>query len=420
MNIRFFSGGAGCGKTYQVMQAIAEHVQAKPLQDGQKVLALTFMHGSRRRLHDRLGQVSEVGGRFECMVVDSLAWRVVYRWQALLAQKGGAVPAEGDFEGVCNAAAMLLSEPTVGYWLAATYPVFILDEAQDLNEVRLAIVIALAAHMDVIAAADEFQCLDEKLRPNLAFKWLEANSKMVTLTEPQRTKVAELLDAAHAIRSGRPPKSGTAFRIMPAAQPGLAGTFLSNQIGWSKGKRDFAVITTANGDFSQRVTTWVESRTTKHGNGPFSIPWEQSEKKAIDVFLGALKLPDKAAATLFDEHIHRMQDDRVSRDVRNWLDNQRRTQGRVEFSKQEIEDVVERSFMHRKNGMHHGRKELRGMTVHGAKNREFENVVVLWPAATGGDEEHRRRLLYNAVTRAKVRCLVLVQAQSALARPPFE
>lgn len=59
------------------------------------------------------------------------------------------------------------------------------------------------------------------------------------------------------------------------------------------------------------------------------------------------------------------------------------------------------------------------MTVHGAKNREFDNVIVLWPAAVTGSDDWKRRLLYNAITRAKMRCLVLVQAKSSLARAPF-
>lgn len=32
----------------------------------------------------------------------------------------------------------------------------------------------------------------------------------------------------------------------------------------------------------------------------------------------------------------------------------------------------------------------------------------------GGSDDQKRRLLYNAVTRAKERCLVLVQAQASL------
>lgn len=60
------------------------------------------------------------------------------------------------------------------------------------------------------------------------------------------------------------------------------------------------------------------------------------------------------------------------------------------------------------------------MSVHGAKNREFEHVVVLWPLAVAGDDEHKRRLLYNAITRAKSDCLVLVQLKQQLDQPPFK
>jgi superfamily I DNA/RNA helicase len=67
------------------------------------------------------------------------------------------------------------------------------------------------------------------------------------------------------------------------------------------------------------------------------------------------------------------------------------------------------------------------MTIHQAKNREFENVVILWPVQVGGDAESLRRLLYNAVTRAKSRVLILLQspptkgaqAKDRLALPPF-
>ena len=62
---------------------------------------------------------------------------------------------------------------------------------------------------------------------------------------------------------------------------------------------------------------------------------------------------------------------------------------------------------------------LTAMTVQQAKNREFEGVVVIWPYQVGGDAEHKRRLLYNAVTRAKRWCNVIVQGQNILAAPPF-
>jgi hypothetical protein len=47
-------------------------------------------------------------------------------------------------------------------------------------------------------------------------------------------------------------------------------------------------------------------------------------------------------------------------------------------------------------------------TVHGAKNREFDNVFVFWPYKVPSDVAQRRRLLYNAVTRSTRNCMVLV------------
>ena len=54
------------------------------------------------------------------------------------------------------------------------------------------------------------------------------------------------------------------------------------------------------------------------------------------------------------------------------------------------------------------------MTIQQAKNREFDHVIALWPYTIPNDVEQRRRLLYNAITRAKRSCLVLVQAENML------
>jgi DNA helicase IV len=49
------------------------------------------------------------------------------------------------------------------------------------------------------------------------------------------------------------------------------------------------------------------------------------------------------------------------------------------------------------------------LTVHAAKNREFDHVFVFWTfKAEKWSDEEQRRLLYNAVTRAKLDCTVLV------------
>ena len=59
------------------------------------------------------------------------------------------------------------------------------------------------------------------------------------------------------------------------------------------------------------------------------------------------------------------------------------------------------------------------MTVHQAKNREFDGVVVVWPHTVAGSADQKRRLLYNAVTRARKWCNVVVQSQGIRDAPPF-
>ena len=59
------------------------------------------------------------------------------------------------------------------------------------------------------------------------------------------------------------------------------------------------------------------------------------------------------------------------------------------------------------------------MTIQRAKNREFPNVIVLWPHTATGSAEHLRRLLYNAITRAQSHCTVIVLGQNRLDAPPF-
>jgi superfamily I DNA/RNA helicase len=59
------------------------------------------------------------------------------------------------------------------------------------------------------------------------------------------------------------------------------------------------------------------------------------------------------------------------------------------------------------------------MSIHRAKNMEFKNVVVLWPYSVSGNDEHLRRLLYNAITRAQHKCVVIALGKNRLTAAPF-
>lgn len=59
------------------------------------------------------------------------------------------------------------------------------------------------------------------------------------------------------------------------------------------------------------------------------------------------------------------------------------------------------------------------MTIHQAKNREFDRVIVLWPHEVAGDDERKRRLAYNAITRARYEAIVIVQDEERVGCTPF-
>jgi superfamily I DNA/RNA helicase len=85
----------------------------------------------------------------------------------------------------------------------------------------------------------------------------------------------------------------------------------------------------------------------------------------------------------------------------------------------EIEAVIARQLAMRRQRHGADNHDFAAMTVQQAKNREFEGVVVLWPYQVGGDAEHKRRLLYNAITRARRWCTIVVQNPNLLQDAPF-
>ena len=413
MTVHAFTGGAGCGKTHMLMASLSEHLDATPLHPGQKILALTFMHGSRRRLEERLGMLQNLKGRTDCMTIDSFAWRLVRRWSFVNIQPS-------EYERVCEAASALARVKEVQSWVAATFPILVVDEAQDMTLNRLGMVAGLANRLELFIAADEFQCLSEELRPNPACAWLSQICAPVELTQPHRTNVDELLNAAQSIRNGEAPKSEKLFKVAQTSTPALTGAWINSNLSWFGGGKSVAIITPTLGAFAREALTWAAANRTKTGAGPYSIPWEQSEAKAATEYLATIHLADQADAPSIVAVLAAAGDARAARNVTEWLEIQRRTRSKVEFARDEVVKLVEQSFSQRRQSRRSEVPGWKGMTVHGAKNREFDNVIVLWPAAVGGSDDQKRRLLYNAVTRAKERCIVLVQATAHMGRPPFK
>ncbi|WP_235592258.1 ATP-dependent helicase [Lysobacter capsici] len=401
------------------MEALSAHLVDVPLGEHQKALALTFMHGSRRRLDERLSALPVLRNRYECTTLDSFAWRLVRRRRTIIEELGLHFPNPEDYDVLSATAATLLRLQTIGRWVASTFPVFLLDEAQDLTVSRLDMIRALSDHAKLIVAADEFQCLDEALRPNPACVWISKAIGPQELAVSHRTAVPALLNAAQAVRAGQAPVfERTRFVQALTPNAALAGTFTANALGWY-GVSDAAIITPSINKFAQDVVAWVQANRTRHNNGPYLIDIEQSERQLVETCLGQITFEGTVSLNVAADAVRLCGDPYIAGEATRWMDRQRRTKDRVELSRVELEDLIRRLFSARRRIRGGAASFARLINVHGAKNREFKNVIVLWPAAVGGTDEQRRRLFYNAITRAKAHCTVLVQAKVSLSKAPF-
>jgi superfamily I DNA/RNA helicase len=102
MTFDFFEGAAGTGKTHSLVGRARDIVEGGALGEGQRLLALTFMNGARRRLDARLSENPTFKRRFDCQTFDVFARTLVARRRSLItpAMQAQAV-ALSEFDGPC-------------------------------------------------------------------------------------------------------------------------------------------------------------------------------------------------------------------------------------------------------------------------------------------------------------------------------
>jgi hypothetical protein len=425
MSLLLFEGPAGSGKTTRLMKELASVLEIRPLAVHERVLALTKMHGSRRQLQQRLSKVSCLYGQFRCVTVDSFAWRLVKRWRSIYRVRFGGEPKAGKYEEYCRSAGNLLNDPLVSQWVNKTFPIVIVDEMQDIKEGQLAMIQGLSKVAICLAAADYYQDLnDDWLNP--AVMWAHECAEVVELTNIHRTKATGLLQASKGIReSCSVPDNGNGFSVLGALNCNVGAMYVSQRLEWWRAKYDdIAVISPVHAKssrFVRNLITRVEKSPIGTGKkyGPHHVRWETSQQDEEDKFITQLNLPDDPLALVQASDISLPSESAVSEALAAWLDKQRRIAGRKTFSvaelREQISQVYQRIRAYRTTHM----KGVRAMTIHQAKNREFDAVIVLWPYEITGSLERQRRLLYNAITRAKNEALVVVQNPERLEKPPF-
>jgi superfamily I DNA/RNA helicase len=344
------------------------------------------------------------------------------------------------FDGPCSLAAGLLEYEPVRQWVARSFPLVLVDEAQDLDEHRMRILQGLSPYCRIAAAADAFQCLYDGRDTAPLIGWLEGAGQTHRLTQPRRTQQQGLLGAALAVREGRDIKTvltansfnnrttwnGAGFRLLETSatqnNTGLLAWSIANEIAQRQGS--FVILTPDAGNAIIRAAlTTVQTKQWRRKNGatfgPYPHLWDRHDTEEADALLASVALPENGSWADLRPFLAPLAGHAAIAQVISRMDRLRRVLGQTQFAASQVAELVREAVRDRARlGFRQERGNL-AMTIQRAKNREFPNVIVLWPYTATGSPEHLRRLLYNAVTRAQDHCTVIVLGQGRLNTPPF-
>jgi len=434
--IKGFVGPAGSGKTHHLVKE-AERV-TKPLkwEPYQALLGLTFMHGARRRLYSRFSDLRKIGIPVQCSTIDSFCLDVIRRFRNYL---GYDKPIEIDIEiKDCDYAECLrwnwvvsldkmrsemirvLEKKAVRKSIAASYPLVIIDEFQDCDGFLLQIIKSLSQMSQLIVAADPFQRLEiEKDTCDGticdAVEWLKKAGNIVPLDGCERTKEKQLLNTAEALRTGIPKPN--CVTVKKCDGPGLASFAIAQAIGgWGWGKySNTVIITPVTEAKSKFVAGALKSLQKELGKtekfGPYPFSWEQTEDGQLENVCELLPDANKVPDLICREELLRFQcsGDRTVSEVCKAGYKVARLRGIDGLSKAELKDMARKRIHAKMAYCAGGRRDRIVLTVHGAKNQEFDYVFILWPLALKNDQLYQRKLLYNAVTRASKNAMILAE-----------
>lgn len=441
------SGYAGTGKTTRAMHLVKERVDGTRQLEYQSLLGMSFMHGARRRLDQKL---REVCGQFpyRATTIDAFALSILNRWRTSVgfskpfSPVTGGGPVEGlfevraGFEWIRGEAAKLLSRQTVGRLVGLSFPLIVVDEFQDCQGHQLEIVKALANCTQLLLAADDFQLLNPLGSYCPAVEWaleLERDGRAIVedLTTPRRTTNPALLKAARCLRDNRVSNVMT-IPVVCCPNAGPAAWWIISKLAISPymWKGNCALISPTLDSFVSKTLESYKNQLVKRNLSPIHFHAETSQEFELELLTGSLGISTGASKSWTPpSELNSPIGEHVINSVRHYC----RLRGINPIPEQLVTSFAERTI-HTQRAYAHTRPNRLVTTIHSAKNREFDNVFVLWNSYTVGrwSTEEQRRLLYNAITRAKSNCIVLVQGSEenvkadpvlrllGLPRPAFE
>lgn len=428
-------GRAGTGKTTWLMAKANECAPRLVTADHQRMLVITRMHGARRRLEHKLKDACG-GIPYSVATIDGFALSIVNRWRTVLGQTkpvvavpgdvdfvDGVLGVEADFARIASNAARLLQSPTIGGVIGATYPLILVDEFQDCHGPLLTFVAALSKHGSVLLAADDFQLLDSSVTGCPAVEWArtqETNGAgtIEELSICHRTSVTGILDAAQCLRENTP-STGRTISIVSCPSHGPAAWRIIERLlccapadRWTG---TCALICPSHDPVSGRVLESCATQLRKRNLAPMRWQVECSAEEERSRTAASIGLTAAASDSDAGWQTPSGQLEGVATNVLNRVQRFARLRGIDPIPRRLVDRHVD-TVVHEQRAYWSPSSNRTVTTVHGAKNREFDNVFVLWPYRIPSDVALQRRLLYNAITRSRQNCMVLVHGDENRAR----
>lgn len=414
------------------MNLLAENVPKRDWLDFETILALTFMHGSRKRLDAKLIFLkTDFKIKFKCSTIDSFSVNLVNRFKNYLninkpiKVNTGDENIEGQYEiqmpleSIQKYMIVLLEHESVKKFIANSFPCILIDEFQDCTGNLLEIVKRLALSTDLLIAADPFQQLTND-ESSEGMDWIiESQFEHFNLDEGgvKRTKVDSILNTAACLRTGKN-IDGKKIFVGISVSKHLTSAFLLPNIHYNIKGGTIAIITpTKKGKFiAEAMNCLAGEYTFKKGyhKGKTVGPYNHllSSEEYVDIKALIKEIP-KQPLTKLDLNKFKTNRSFVLKRVAEILLRKLSLRTINEISYEEFYFAVEQ-LSHTYDNFY--RKESHAKiiftTIHGAKNREFETVIILWPYEAAGNLVYKRKLLYNAITRAKVTAMIIVQREN--------
>jgi superfamily I DNA/RNA helicase len=429
----FITGDAGTGKTSLLMKRAGDlgaRLIGMPVY--QSVLAITHMHGARRRV-DSLFREKHPLLPVRVTTIHSFALDLINRWRGSLGYQrpilvhphsGGLREEYGShratFDETIHLALNLLQAATVRDFIKATYPLIIVDELQDCTGSTLDFIKSLAEICQLLAAADDFQQLGTPCDASKceALQWLQNSKKNGTvehidLSAQRRTDVPGILEAARCLKRNlvatrytipkywAPKVEMLAWKIVFPFLGGISGNCAV--ICPSSDPQLHKLIQTFDMLFAQKMASKNLSSKVRW----FTVLSSEQEREVLYENLGIDEEKLTSEWNPADEAALNLQAQMIQRRVQRF----KRLTG-IQSITTDLVAQFAQSSLHADRSYAPVNRRYEVTTVHGAKNREFDHVFVFWGYKVQPGQDNQRKLLYNAITRAKKSCVLLVQRQN--------